>query len=196
MKCLYCDKTITKRSIISLILGDDPLCIDCRNKLDFKRRKYKLDNLDVEYFYPYKGLFHSILLQYKECGDEALKEIFIYDLREYIQFRYWNYSVCFVPSTELKFKKRGFHPMKMIMNGVRIKEVENVNIREQLVQEGKTAAERRCMENNFSYYGKMLDKVLIIDDGLTTGSTIKGVVNALKPYCREIRVLVLALSEV
>ncbi|MDO4199109.1 MAG: phosphoribosyltransferase family protein [Erysipelotrichaceae bacterium] len=192
MKCLYCDKTIVKQSFRSLFIKEDPLCYECREKLGFRVRHLKIDDIDVEYLYDYRSIFSSILLQYKECLDEALSVVFAYEMEDYIFFKYHGYKLCYVPSSDIKMDKRGFHPMKMILNNVKIKEVEVINMIEQCTQENKNSTERKKMEHNFVYDGPIEERVLIVDDVLTSGSTIKGVYNALKPYCREIKVLVMA----
>lgn len=194
MKCIFCDKESSVRTFKSLFIKEDLLCVECRRKLNIKRRIRKLDDFEVEYFYDYKGIFSDLLLQYKECYDEALSPVFVYDIEEYIAVRYHDYHICFVPCTEAKMNKRGFHPMKTILKDVRIKEVECINIVEQRTQQGKSPDERRLMEQNFVYSGEKINKILIVDDVLTTGSTIRGVYNALKPHCEKIKVLVLACS--
>ena len=176
------------------MIKEDPLCPKCRNQLNRRIRKKKVDDIEVEYFYDYDGIFSSILLQYKECYDEALSEVFAYDIVDYVKIRYYGYKVCFVPSSEENYCKRGFHPMELILKSGRMEEVESVNMVNQLCQKGKSGADRKLMEHNFNYQGKMLDKVLIVDDVLTTGSTIKGMYNALKPYCTTVKVLVMAVA--
>ena len=48
------------------------------------------------------------------------------------------------------------------------------------------------MIENFEYYGKPLNKVLIVDDVFTTGSSLKGVYLAIKTNCKKCKAIVLA----
>ena len=53
-------------------------------------------------------------------------------------------------------------------------------------------AHRREMCNNYYYDGDYIDKLLIVDDVCTTGSSLRGVYNAFKGKARVIKALVLA----
>ena len=55
--------------------------------------------MEVETFYDYDGMFKSLLLQYKECLDEALNDVFLYELADYTNLSYWGYRICFIPSS-------------------------------------------------------------------------------------------------
>lgn len=195
MKCLYCDKEINRYSLYSLFVEDDSLCLECRNKMSYKRRTFKIDDLKVEYFYDYDSLFKTILLQYKECYDEALKDVFLYRIDVYIFLKYLGYKIIYVPSSPRKIKERGFNHLKLIFEVLGFKEVQGLRMKEDLIQEGKGLKERKEMLDNYIYEGPYIDKILIVDDVCTTGSSLMGVYMAIKGHCRRAKALVLAKTK-
>lgn len=192
MKCKLCDKNINTISLYDLFFERDVLCHECRSKMNFKRRIYRFKDLEVEYFYDYNPAFQTLLLQYKECFDEALYDSFLYKIDNYINLRYIGYKLLLVPSSKKKIEKRGFDHLKKMFTNVSLKRVEGLKLIKDTNQQGKSFFERSSMEDNYTYNGPMLDKVLIVDDVCTTGSTIRGIYRAIKPYAKTIKILVLA----
>ena len=192
MRCIYCDKKIEKITLTSLFLERDPLCIECRRQLPVKRKSFLLGELRVESFYEYDGMFKSLLLQYKECCDEALKDVFLYPLKDYIRLRYTGYQILFVPSSKEKLQMRGFDHLELIFEDVKLSRVKGLCMKEELIQEGKNALERSRMRENYFYKGEALNRVLIVDDVITTGSSILGVYEAIKDRAKTVKALSLA----
>lgn len=192
MNCLYCDKEINSFTLTDLFIEEDKLCYECRQAMNMSKRKMEIEGLKIEYFYDYNSLFKSILIQYKECFDEALKDVFLYNLKDYIRLKYHGYKIAYVPSTKDKLNKRGFNHLRLIFESLNFKEVEGLKQKEERIQEGKGKRERLKMRDNYNYEGEPLNKVLIVDDVLTTGSSIIGVYNALKDKAYIIKGLVLS----
>ena len=192
MRCIYCDKEIKKITFASMFLDRDPLCIECRRQLQVKRKCFLLGEMKVESFYEYEGIFKSLLLQYKECCDEALKDVFLYSLKDYIRIRYAGYRILFVPSSVQKRQMRGFDHLELIFEDVRLPRIKGLQMKENLIQEGKNAKERSRMKDNYYYEGEELNRVLIVDDVVTTGSSMLGVYRAIRGRARHVRALSLA----
>ena len=95
MKCLYCDREIVTESFYSLLFERDMLCSHCRRELGLRQRHFMLDGVKCEYFYSYNSLFKQLLLQYKECYDEALKDVFLYGIKEKLMIMIISFS--FIP---------------------------------------------------------------------------------------------------
>ncbi len=192
MRCLYCDKTISTVSLRSLLIKEDKLCADCRSRLVLKRRKIKIQEMEVESFYEYDGMFRSLLLQYKECLDEALKDVFLYEIADYINLRYLGYQLCFIPSSEKKKGFRGFEHLKLMFEEVKLKQVTGLRMKEERCQEGLDLNGRMKMLDNFVYEGKQGRKVLLVDDVVTSGSTLLGAYRSLKACFKTVKVLSIA----
>ena len=62
----------------------------------------------------------------------------------------------------------------------------------ELIQEGKGAGERRKMLENYLYTGEDLRNVLIADDVMTTGSSLYGAYTVLRPHAKKIQAVCLA----
>lgn len=195
MKCKFCDKDINSISLYEILFERDNLCKECRSKLNFKHRIYKYKDIEVEYFYDYNQMFQTLLLQYKECYDEALYDVFLYKIDNYINFRYFNYHLLLAPSSKTKIEKRGFDHLEKMFSSVWLKRVKGLRTINNINQQGKSFFQRRLMEDNYIYDDPRLNRVLIVDDLSTTGSTLRGIYKAIKPYANRVRFLVLAKTE-
>ena len=197
MRCLYCDAPIETFTLRSLLLKKDELCPKCRKKLKVKRRIIDLKEFQVETFFDYEGLFRDLLLQYKECHDEALKDVFLYELKEYLELRYHGYRLLCIPSTLKKREERGFDHLKEMFRTVQLVPLsEGLEMRQQITQEGKDLVQRRQMESNYIYNGPKVDKILLADDIMTTGSTLKGAFLCIKKHAEKVKVISLAYKNI
>ena len=192
MRCVYCDEIKNKTNLTNIFLKQDLLCIECRKKMPIKRKIISYSNIKVESFYDYDSLFKSLLIQYKEAYDEALKDVFTYWLDDYLNYRYFDYKIVFVPSSESKLIQRGFNHLELIFSNLKHKRIDGLYQKQELIQEGKDFQERSKMKSNYIYTGEKERKVLVLDDVVTTGSSMMGVYNALKEKVRYIKLLSLA----
>ncbi len=194
-RCLYCDAPIQRETLYSWLIEEDPLCSDCRAKLPKQKKITVLEGLPVETFYRYDDFFRGLLLQYKECYDEALKDVFLYRIREELKIRYAACHILYVPSTQRKRKERGFDHLKKIYAPLHLSEVRGLSLIEEKIQEGKGRTQRETMKENYRYEGEKHRKILIVDDVMTTGSSLTGVYRAVKPYAESVRAVCLARVE-
>ena len=193
MNCLYCDKEIDEFSLYDLMFEEDRLCKTCRRSIIRDHQKFYIEDMEVETFFKYNSLFKDILLQYKECYDETLKDVFLYQIKDYIKVKYHGYKILYVPSSKKKIEERGFNHLKLIFDELNFNEVYGIKMINDLSQLSKNYQERLEMINNYTYEGNSnLNKVLIVDDVYTTGSSIKGVYKVIRPHCQKIKALILA----
>lgn len=196
MRCIFCDSESQRTSFKSIFVEEDKLCYKCRKLLKINIKNIKIDNKIIETIYNYdEGIFRDLLIQYKECFDEALAPLFLYSLTDYIHIKYHGYKLLFVPSSKEKRTARGFNHLELIFKDIKLKRVVGLNMKDELIQEGKNYNQRRQMLNNYIYQGEMLDKVLIVDDVVTTGSSVLGVYHAIAPYVKKVSILVLSRKE-
>lgn len=192
MRCLYCDSKINKTTLYNIFFEEDLLCPDCRNKMKYHHQKFNNSGLDIESFYDYDSLFKDMLLQYKECYDEALKDIFLYRINNYINIKYHGYKTIYIPSTKKKIEERGFDHLNLIFDNLTLQHVKSLSMLNEISQYSKNYEERRKMVDNLIYKGEKLNKVLIIDDVYTTGSSLLGAYKALRGYAKKCKAIVLA----
>lgn len=191
--CLYCDKVIDELPL-SFMLEDDPLCTECCKSLKAKWRHTYIQGCKIYYLYDYSSFFKDMLLQYKEGPDEALKIAFLGFYKEYFRLLFKFYDIVYVPSTIAKSKMRGFLPMEEIMKPLGAQKYAEVYLYEERIQSGKNYRERQKMRSNY-YLKKKIDprkRLMIVDDVLTTGSSLLGVYDLFKDKCRHILLFCLA----
>lgn len=172
---------------------EDPLCSECRSKMMYRPIKFKVETMEVTSLYVYKGFVRTQIIQYKESFDELLYCIFIVPYFMRLKLFYNDYVVVYVPSTQTSFSRRGFDHMKMIASCMGLEVLDNVLSKMESPKQSLLNFEER---RDVSKYLKVKNidnikdrKVILIDDVVTTGSSLKACYDLISPYCRKIKVI-------
>lgn len=195
-RCLYCLEEIDKETLSSYLLKEDCLCYKCRFALRGSLRKTVIRGIEINYLYLYDDFFKGMILQYKEANDEVLAQAFLGFYEYYLKIRYYNYHLVFMPSSKAKLKSRGFNHLTTIFSSFS-QQQKRIGFKRERCQEGLNLVEREKMLTNFYAIDKFVkkEKILLIDDICTTGSSLKGAYNLLKSFNCHIKVFVLAIVQ-
>lgn len=197
-KCLLCGGSLEQgATLVELFINHDVLCPTCRHQLKKNKKKFKINKVEVEAAYIYNDFFSSLLVQYKDCHDEALKPVFMYPMRWYFALKYHGYTLVPLPSSKHKQKERGFnHVLGMFewCRNTKLCCLEKVGDQKQVHSSIK---QRQEMVNQIQLVSKLgtIKKILLIDDVCTTGSTLKGAISALSTYKGKLKIFVIATHE-
>lgn len=207
MSFFFLDKKICISCKENLKVGKY-LCDECKEKLVLSNFEYQKENFKLKSIYIYSGLIRDLIIRYKFDRDTSLSylfsEIFIeYDRRKQI-FKNYDFLLT-VPMSKRKKNKRGFDHMRLItdkfikqtslnyINSIyKIKDTKNQH--QMNLNDRKTNLNSAFLfKNKEKIEGK---KVLIIDDIVTTGFTIKEIYDTIKAFKpKKVGALALTYSE-
>lgn len=181
MKCLMCNKEMSEGSFKDIFYSEDSLCEDCRNGWRKEKIHFEIEGVKGCADYVYNRNFSNALIQFKECGDEALKDIFLYDVLKQFKRRYRGRTLLLMPSSKKKLEERGFHHLKQMFGCTNMKMIDAFE-KEGKSQKGLTRLEREEMihEIHLKEGIKLPKKILLVDDTITTGSTLKGALKCIQ----------------
>ena len=128
-----------------------------------------------------------------------MKDIFLNLFIRELKFIYHGYKIIPVPSYKEDDKRRGFNHVIEVFKMLGLKILPIVEKTEHFKQAEHGAKKRKEIRKYLKLNSQDLltkDKVLIVDDIYTTGSTIKTTINLIeKLNPKEIKVLVLAKTK-
>ncbi|MBQ9327428.1 MAG: ComF family protein [Solobacterium sp.] len=181
MRCLMCGRPMYTTTINDLFSRQDVLCAQCRAEWKRLNRTLRFEGKKLHVLYEYNPAFASCLLQYKECMDEALKPVFLYPDRTALKLRYIGRTILLLPSEPRKLQERGFSHLAGMFEGLGLPVLEPFYKDEERSQKGHSAKEREAMIKHIRLKtGITLPKhVVLADDVITTGSTMKGALSVL-----------------
>lgn len=192
-RCLVCDKVI--ESLFSNIFdSQDKVCYSCFNKLDRRNDKFIINKCEGRILYYYNDYFKEILYRYKGSGDYLLRDIFLVNEKEKIKRKYRGYSIVIAPSYIGLETKRGFCHLEGIFKTLNMPIIKCFRKEVPWKQSDKKLGERPNIQNIIKIDKSMLvgvKKVLIVDDVMTSGSTIKTMISQIPPNIKK-KVLVLS----
>lgn len=179
-----------------MLFEEDLLCHSCRSQWIASKQKFIIDGIRADSDWEYEGGFAKCLLQYKECNDEALHEIFLNLYRKKLRHRYHGCTLLLIPSTEEKNRERGFHHLPGIFECLGLNMLEPFD--KVLIEQQKelSRAGRQKMRHGIRLKPNigLPKKIVLCDDVITTGSTIRGALNCLEKSDHCIRIYACAVA--
>lgn len=182
--CLICFKEYNNHSFASFIYKPC-ICIDCFLKLKRKIKKQKILNVDVISYFPYHDEIISLLYQLKGCNDISIAKVFLSYDNINIHFKYLNYFLIPVPSYKKRDEIRGFNHVEEIFKSVNLPFIKCLY----KTIDYKQSSLHKKQREKYAKYIDIIDgdkiknkNILLIDDVITTGSTIKRCIELLLKY--------------
>ncbi len=196
--CLSCLKGIRKNgSIRQLFYVNDVLCGSCRSELFDYRYIFKLDKITIEGLYLYTGKIRELLIQYKEYNDEALFPLFLYPYVKHLRKKYRDYSLVVMCSSKESILKRGFNHMEKMVDILRMEVIDVLYKSQDISQKHLSFKDREQIGKYLHLKNEQLlrgKKILLIDDVITSGSSIKAAYRLIRPHCLDLKVLCICYS--
>lgn len=168
---------------IKEIINDLIICESCRNQFKEINSTYKLD-IEWRVFYEYNEFLERLLFRYKEQRDVVLAPIFFEKYASKIKDLESKYTICVMCSSDESRMKRGFEPIieMLEVHGIQVysplyktKDVKQSSMSKKNREDIKNIIRRK------EYYPLPNKPILLIDDVLTTGSTLQAGIALLKP---------------
>ena len=149
--------------------------------------------------YEYSEFVKRQIYLFKGCYDYEMKDIFLNLFIKELKIYFSGYKVIPIPSYKKDDELRGFNHVVEVFKMIGLDVLQIIEKTEHFKQAEKSAKERQSIKKYLQLNtDKSLkkDRVLIVDDIYTTGSTMKAAINLVeKLNPKEIKVLVLAKTK-
>ena len=180
-RCLVCDKNM-EDNFNNLFNGECKVCCECSNKIKVRNDKFIINGCKGLILYYYNDFFKDVLFRYKGLGDYLLKDIFFVCNLEKLKRKYKGYKIVVAPSNSEEEEKRGFCHLEEIFKSFNLEIIKCFKKDVKWKQSDKKLVERSNIQNVIKIDKRSLKgvkKVVLVDDVLTSGSTIKTMISQI-----------------
>lgn len=182
-ECLICEKSLIYGLDLLNLIMDDLICFKCRQKLEEKIKFNKFESYRLVSFYNYSDEMSSLLIRYKDLLDVVLAPVFLRRWMWLINILFKDYKIILIPSSPSLLKKRGFSHLNLMLQDCKLEVVDCLS-KQDKVQ--RFAKDRNDVKFEFLFKPDNLDKVIIFDDVITSGSSMRAAIDLLAPLCSKI----------
>ena len=154
--------------------------------------EFKVNNIKGIAIYEYDEIIKELIYQFKGCYDYELGSVFLEQYIKYIRYKYNGYYIVPIPSSEISDIKRDYNHVVEAFNCLNLPMLKILSKIDEYKQSDQKALDRI----NIKYHLKVSDvecvrnkKILLVDDVITTGSTLKASIDLLNqghPKCIKI----------
>ena len=197
--CKICFKDIQDYSLFSITNRNNILCENCFGKMNAKFIAFNIGSVKGIAIYEYDETIKELIYKYKGCYDYELKDIFLYRYLTYLRVKYHDYIVVPAPSYYLDDEKRGFNHVIEIYKALGLKMEPVIHKIKSHKQSENNSKKRKNIKSILSIDEKCKlkgKKVLLVDDIMTTGSTLLSCIELLRSKIpKKIEILVIAKTK-
>jgi ComF family protein len=161
------------------------VCPRCQEKFSTIFAKSKLQDVKVLAIYEYNEFMQTNLYKLKGCADLEMSAAFLSYHQLFLRLKYRNYTLIPAPSFSENDVQRGFNHVEEIFKGVgkeTLKAIIKISNRKQSdlsAVERSKVGEVLCWNDDVNITNK---KILLVDDVMTTGSTIQACLSLIKKH--------------
>ena len=185
-----------QQDIFNFIKHHAVICGKCKKQQVVVNRIGDLDGIRIHMIYTYNAFMESLLFQYKEGNDIALKQIFFHDIVFDIHKVFKQFTIIFPPSSASKEKERGFSALPCMLERCKLKMV----IPFEKIKDYKQSQQPFEHRKNIGKYIRVREeympkckRVLVVDDVCTTGETMRYICHSLRKRNYYVEALVLSI---
>ncbi len=162
------------QSLLKDVFSNDPICTKCRNKFKVIEKNIQVSCLKTYCLMLYDESFQEAIIQYKECYDEVLSEIFLYPYQMKLKKKYKKAIFIPAPSSKEKIEERGFKHIEKIFKCLNIEIVDCFSKSTSVKQAHRNKNQRKTISEDIELIKipPFNKRVVLIDDVCTTGNTL------------------------
>lgn len=194
-RCRICFEDLYEEvSLLSYFSYEDIICEKCRYQMNAIHTWKQIEELEVFYLYAYDSYMESLLFQFKEGRDIALKDVFFYKDKKRIEKMFKGYTIIYMPSSVKHTKQRGFFPLEEMLRDINLPKYHYFEKTREYKQSSKSYDKRKEVAQIIRVREECIplkDKILLVDDVCTSGETLLCAYKLIQKEGREIKALVL-----
>jgi len=194
--CKICFKPIIDQGFRFLLFDEPYLCRRCYEELKPAFIRYKINGVKCLSLFFYNDKIQSLLYQFKGTFDYELKDIFISYCVPLLRLYFRGYKMIPVPSSKEVNERRGFNQVIEMFKLLKLPMIFAIKKTCNHIQHEGNTKERRKVKDVLAWEdGVKIDgqKVLLVDDVFTTGSTIRACLKLIKKHNpKRVKVLTMA----
>lgn len=182
-ECLICEGSLLSGIDLYRLLIEDVICFKCRKPLENKISIKKFMDYRLISFYKYNHNLMQLLVRYKDLLDVSLADVFLRPYISIINIVFKDYDIVLIPSSKTLKLRRGFNHLNLHLNKCKLNIIDCLK-KEDDIQRFKQ--KRQDTKLSFKYVPTNLDKVIIFDDVITSGSSMQAAIKLLQPISNKI----------
>lgn len=194
-ECLLCFHDLYQGVFLTeYFTYDDLICGRCRRNMIPLGKWRLIHGVKVFVLYEYNDFMESLLFQFKEGRDIALASLFFHRWNKTINDKFKDYCMVFMPSASQKIKERGFIPLACMLDKISLKKIDlfekTVNYKQSHMSYEQRKGIHKVMKR---IKGSTINekKLLLVDDVITSGETLKRAYDLVKDKSEEVCALIL-----
>lgn len=195
-ECIICFSPLLKDISLYHLIHKSTICTNCIKQFKVINTTISFYHYPLHILYEYNDFFRQLLYQYKGQYDYALKDVFLELYKDQLSTKYKTHIIAVAPSHQDDNQARGFAPIESIARTI-FKNVftglyksEKYKQSELSYEQRKTVRNKILIRNKEQLKGK---KVLILDDVITSGETLKRCIELIKE-CEVLQIELMILA--